>query len=218
MQLNLLKFEFIRRILTSKDVPIGGFMNNRSMLLVISLVFTFLIVLFVVSLIFGYNALVDLDEDIQGKYAQVENRLQERHDKIGQIVATVEGLQEYALNVYEAITAARLAYQQAQNLEELVEADALTAIAFSNLLVVVEDNPNISVTPAFVGLMDEISSMESALSIARRDYNLAVQAYNATVRRFPRNLYASLFGFERSNPYWKINDGADEVPVIDFNS
>jgi LemA protein len=192
-------------------------MGYRSLLLLISGILGFILLIIGLSLIFGYNNLVDLDEDIQGKYAQVENRLQERHDKIGQIVLAVNGLQEYALDVYEAITQARLAYQQAQSLEDLVEADALTAVAFSNLLVVVEDNPNISVTPAYIGLIDEISSMESALSRARRDYNLAVQSYNSTIRRFPNVLYARLFGFERIYDYWKLNDGANEVPEINFS-
>ncbi|PKK93793.1 MAG: LemA family protein [Tenericutes bacterium HGW-Tenericutes-6] len=192
-------------------------MNNRSLVLVIGGVIFLFLVIIGISLIVGYNNLVDLDEDIQGKYAEVENRLQERHDKIGQVVDAVDGLQEYALSVYEAITAARAAYNAADSLEELIEADALTAAAFTDLLVVVEDNPNINVSSGYVALIDEISSMESALSVARRDYNESVQDYNASIRRFPRVLYASLFGFERTYEYWKLNDGADEVPVIDFN-
>ena len=59
--------------------------------------------------------------------------------------------------------------------------------------------------------------MESALSVSRRDYNDAVKAYNSAVRRFPGVLYASLFDFQKEYDYWKMNDGADEVPLIDFN-
>ena len=66
-------------------------------------------------------------------------------------------------------------------------------------------------------LIDEISSIESSLAVARRDYNEAVQDYNASVRRFPRVLYAGMFGFDKSVEYWKMNDGADEVPVIEFD-
>ncbi|HPG42829.1 MAG TPA: LemA family protein [Acholeplasmataceae bacterium] len=119
--------------------------------------------------------------------------------------------------MYNAITAARTAYASAQSMDDLIAADAAEALAFSDLLVVVEDNPNITATGGYYALIDEISSMESALSVARRDYNEAVQDYNAAVRRFPRVLYASLFGFEKEVEYWKMNDGADEVPVIDFN-
>ena len=177
----------------------------------------FLVVVIGLMLIFGYNGLVDMDTNIDGKYAQIEVRLQERHDKIGQVLGAVSGLQEHAETIYNAITAARTAYASAQSMDDLIASDAAEALAFSDLLVVVEDNPNITATGGYYALIDEISSMESALSVARRDYNEAVQEYNAAVRRFPRVLYASLFGFEKEVEYWKMNDGADEVPVIDFN-
>lgn len=176
-----------------------------------------LLILIAIIMITTYNNLVDLDEDIHGKYSQIENRLQERSDKINQIVASVSGLQEHAESIYNAITSARQAYQSAQTMEELIAADAAQALAFSNFLVVVEDNPNITATSAYNELIYEISMMESTLSVARRDYNLSVQDYNASVRRFPRVFFANLFGFEKSYEYWKINDGADEVPAIDFN-
>lgn len=184
-----------------------------------SIVFAVIVVLVSIigiTLIAGYNGLVDMDETIDQTYSQIEIRLQERHDKIGQIVATVSGLQEHAEAIYTAITEARAAYAGAESLEDLVAADAAEAVAFTNLLVVVEDNPNITAGAGFYALIDEISSMESALSVARRDYNTAVQTYNAAVRRFPRVLYASMFGFDASYPYWKMNDGADDVPTIDF--
>ncbi|MFA6693134.1 MAG: LemA family protein [Acholeplasmataceae bacterium] len=176
-----------------------------------------LLILIAIIMITTYNNLVDMDEDIHGKYSQIENRLQERSDKINQIVASVSGLQEHAESIYNAITSARQAYQSAQTMEELIAADAAQALAFSNFLVVVEDNPNITATSAYNELIYEISMMESTLSVARRDYNLSVQDYNASVRRFPRLFFANLFGFEKSYEYWKINDGADEVPAIDFN-
>jgi LemA protein len=176
-----------------------------------------LLILIAIIMITTYNGLVNMDEDISAKYSQVENRLQERSDKINQIVLSVSGLQEHAESIYNAITSARLAYQSAQTMEELIAADAAQAIAFTSLLAVVEDNPNITASQAYNELIYEISMMESTLSVARRDYNLSVQTYNAAVRRFPRVFFVNLFGFEKSYDYWKINDGADEVPVIDFN-
>lgn len=191
---------------------------KKALLIVIGVLAVFVVVIGI-SLITGYNSLVDVDEDISAKYAQIENRLQERHDKIGQIIAAVDGLQAHAEEIYNAITAARQAYADAilsGDMDALIAADAGEAIALTQVLAVVEDNPLISATGGYYALIDEISSMESALSIARRDYNEAVQDYNVAVRKFPKVLYASLFGFEKEMPYWKINDGADEVPVIDF--
>jgi len=193
---------------------------KKALLIVIGVLAVFVVVIGI-SLISGYNSLVDVDEDISAKYAQIENRLQERHDKIGQIIAAVDGLQAHAEEIYNAITTARQAYADAilsGDMDALIAADAGEALALTQVLAVVEDNPLISATGGYYALIDEISSMESALSIARRDYNEAVQDYNVAVRKFPKVLYASLFGFEKEMPYWKINDGADEVPVIDFGN
>ncbi len=192
---------------------------NKTLLLSILTALVVIVVSFGIGLIVGYNNLVDLDEDINSKYAQIEVRLQERHDKIGQIVSAVQGLQEHAEAIYDAITSAREAYANAitgTDMAAIIEADAQEAIALTNLLAVVEDNPLITASVGYYQLIDEISSMESALAIARRDYNNAVQDYNASVRKFPRVLYAGIFGFEKDLPYWKMNDGADEVPEVVF--
>ncbi len=191
----------------------------RKIVLMVIGAFVLLLVAFGISIAVSYNNLVDLDEDISYNYSQIENRLQERHDKIGQILGAVEGLQEHAETIYDAITAARAAYASASStgdIEALIAADAQEALALTDLLVVVEDNPLITATSAYNGLIDEISSMESALSVARRDYNIAVQSYNAKVRKFPTVIVAGMFNFDGDLPYWKMNDGADEVPVVDF--
>lgn len=191
----------------------------RKIVLMVLGAFVLLLVAFGISIAVSYNNLVDLDEDISYYYSQIENRLQERHDKIEQILGAVEGLQEHAESIYDAITAARAAYASASasgNIQDLIAADAQEATALSNLLVVVEDNPLITATSAYNGLIYEISSMESALSVARRDYNIAVQSYNAKVRKFPTVIIAGMFNFDEDLPYWRMNDGAEEVPVVDF--
>lgn len=76
----------------------------------------------------------------------------------------------------------------------MIAADALEALAMTQLLVVIEDNPLITAGAGYQALIDSISSFESALFVARRDYNDAVADYNIMVRKFPKVLYASLFG------------------------
>jgi LemA protein len=177
-------------------------------------------VIITISLSIGYNNLVDKDETIDSKYSQIEVRLQERYHKIGQIVNAVTGLQEHAETIYEAITDARIAYANAVasgDTEAMIAADAAQAEALNDLLVVVEDNSiAVNAGVGYAILIDEISSIESALAFARRDYNLAVQDYNSKVRKFPTILYARLFGFEQEKIYWKMDDGAEEVPEINF--
>jgi len=163
-----------------------------------------------------YNSFVNMEENISGKESQVKNRLQQRHDKMIQVVAAVEGLETHAEDIYGMITDARAQYSGASSVSELAEADAAEAAALTSLLVVVEQNPNINASGAYFAYIDEVSGMENALAVARRDYNEAVQSFNAKVRRFPAVLFANLFGFRGNRSYWKINDGADEIPLIDF--
>ncbi|MDD4070656.1 MAG: LemA family protein [Candidatus Izemoplasmatales bacterium] len=177
------------------------------------------VAVFSIITIFSYNHLVNMDEDVSLYYSQIDNRLQERHDKIGQILAVVNGLQEHAETIYNAITAARTAYAEAKaanDIEGMIEADALEAVAFTDVLIAIEDNPLITAESGFQSLIYEISGMESALSQARKDYNEAVADYNRGVRKFPSVIFANLFGFESERDYWKMNEGADEVPEIDF--
>lgn len=192
-------------------------MFKSKVVIIVSAVLVVLVLIVGIGLITGYNGLVNLDENINSKYGQIEIRLQERHDKIGQIVQSVQGLQDFELAVYTAVVNARTAYANATTQDELIAADALEAVSLANLLVVMENYPNIATAGSYYMLIDEISSIESSLAVARRDYNEAVQDYNASVRRFPRVLYAGLFGFDKSVEYWKMNDGADEVPVIEFD-
>lgn len=180
-----------------------------------------LVLIFGIIFINGYNNLVGLDESITSKYAQVENRLQQRHDTITQMVQTVSGLQEHEATIYQMIVDARASYAAAvaaKDLEALAEADALESLAVSQLLAVIEDNPQITVSGSFNNLLDNISSLESTLSVSRRDYNLSVETYNKTVRKFPGVVFASMFNFESNLGYWKIDNGSTEVPNIDFGN
>ncbi|MDD4184916.1 MAG: LemA family protein [Candidatus Izemoplasmatales bacterium] len=196
-------------------------MSKKVVLLAALVVPAALVIIFGIGMIFGYNNLVDLDVNVDNKYYMIEIRLQERHDLIPNIVASVEGLQEHEEAIYDAITSAREAYASADasgDMEGLIEADALEAVSLMNLLAVIEDNyPNIAVTSAYQQLMDDVEAAEGALAVARWDYNNAVTDYNASVRRFPRILYASMLGFEKEMPFWRMNEGADEVPVINFS-
>ncbi|MGE0003185.1 MAG: LemA family protein [Candidatus Izemoplasmatales bacterium] len=195
-------------------------MKGKIILGFLSIVVVFVLIVGI-GLATGYNKLVDYEVNIDAYYAQIEVRLQERHDKIGEIVAAVEGLQEHAETIYNAITAARQAYADAitsGDMDALIAADAAEAIALTDVLVAVEDNPLITATAGYMALIDECSSMESALAVARRDFNEAVADYNAAIRKFPTVLYAGVVGFTGPKEYWKMNDGAEEVPTIDFTN
>ncbi len=191
--------------------------------LLITIAISVLVVIILGSISIGsYNSLVTVDEDVSLKSSQVVSRLNQRQALIEQLVPTVVGLQEHAENIYDMITAARAAYSAAvdsNDLDGMIEADAAEALAIRQLLVVMESNPeNIYAGEGFINLMQNISGMESAIAYSRWEYNESVADYNKSVRNFPKIIFASMFGFENSKPYWKMNDGADEIPQINFTN
>jgi LemA protein len=194
-------------------------MKNR--LRVIWIVLAVLVFAVFINVIGGYNSLVRSDVAIEEAYANVANRLNERQATIAQLLPVVAGLADHEQAILDSINAARAAYAAANatgNIDGMIQADAMTVESLTNLLVVVENYPTIAADAAFLDLMVTISGIESALYVARRDFNEAVASYNASVRLFPKVLIARMFQFDSSVEYWKLSDGAEEIPVIDFGA
>ncbi|MFB2515972.1 LemA family protein [Lysinibacillus sp. OTC-L20] len=176
------------------------------------------IILVVIALLFipKYNSLVTAEENVDSKWAQVENQLQRRYDLIPNLVESVKGYANHEQEVIANITEARAQMGSASSPEEQAVAnDALTG-ALSRLLVVVENYPNLKADANFRQLMDELAGTENRLAVAREDYNNEVQQFNKHVKRFPGNLLAGMFGFEQKE-YFKATAGADKAPSIDFS-
>jgi len=176
------------------------------------------IILVVLSLLFipKYNSLVTAEEGVDSKWAQVENQLQRRYDLIPNLVESVKGYANHEKEVIASITDARAQMGSAQSPnEQAVANDALNG-ALSRLLVVIENYPNLKADANFRQLMDELAGTENRLAVAREDYNNEVQVFNKTVKRFPGNLIAGMFGFEKKE-YFKAATGAEKAPSIDFS-
>ncbi|MGE8003601.1 LemA family protein [Lysinibacillus sp. NPDC093216] len=177
------------------------------------------IILVVLALLFipKYNSLVTAEESVDSKWAQVENQLQRRYDLIPNLVESVKGYAKHEKEVIASITEARAQMGSAQSpKEQAVANDALNG-ALGRLLVVVENYPNLKADANFRQLMDELAGTENRLAVAREDYNNEVQTFNKTVKRFPGNLIAGMFGFEQKE-YFKAAAGAEKAPSIDFGS
>ena len=162
-----------------------------------------------------YNGLVSGEEAIDSKWAQVENQLQRRFDLIPNLVETVKGFAAQEREIIAEVTQARTKYGAASNIEETAEADSELTNALGRLLVVVENYPELKSDANFRQLMDELSGTENRLAFAREDYNNEVQVFNSNVRKFPGNIIAGMFGFERKD-YYEIEADANSKPIIDF--
>lgn len=175
-----------------------------------------MLIVFASVLIPKYNSLVAAEENVDSKWAQVENQLQRRYDLIPNLVESVKGYTNHEQQVIADITNARAQMGNANSpAQQAVANDTLTG-ALSRLLVVVENYPNLKADANFRQLMDELAGTENRLAVAREDYNNEVQQFNKHVKRFPGNLMAGMFGFEQKE-YFKATAGAEQAPAIDFS-
>lgn len=174
--------------------------------------FLFLIALWMWS---GYNSLVTLQESVKNSWAQVETTYQRRMDLVPNLVSTVKGEANFEQSTLTAVTQARTQWMNAPDRTSKVEAAQGMESALSRLLVTVESYPTLKATQGYQDLMVQLEGTENRITVARRDYNDAVKAYNIGVRSFPRNLLAGFFSFGQEKPF-ESDAGSEKAPVVDF--
>ena len=174
------------------------------------------ILLIIASFISVYNGIVSKNETITAKWAQVENQLQRRNDLIPNLVSTVKGYASHEKTVFEDVTNARSQWAKATTVEQKVKAASSIDAALGRLLLVVENYPNLKADQTFLKLMDELSGTENRIAVERMRYNESVRDYNITVRMFPGNLVAGMFGYKTATEYFKAEEKAKAVPEVKF--
>jgi LemA protein len=176
-------------------------------------------VLVVGAMIFGgtYNSLVSKAQAVDGQWAQVEAQYQRRLDLIPNLVETTKGFFAQEKAIFDSITSARAAYSGARTTDEKAAAATSLESSLSRLLVIVEQNPQIKSNETVARLMDELAGTENRISVERRRYNELVQSYNTSIKTFPNNLLAGMFGFTERK-YFEAAEGAEQAPTVDFNT
>lgn len=174
-----------------------------------------LIVILGISLISANNNLVSMEAEVDAALANIDTNLQRRADLIPNLVNTVKGYAAHEQEAIDSVTEARANLAGASTVEEKAAADSALTAALNNLLVVVENYPDLKASANFTQLADELAGTENRIATARRDYNDAVQSYNTAIRKFPTSLIASLFGFTQKD-YFQAADGAQNVPNVEF--
>ncbi|MBN1155982.1 LemA family protein [Candidatus Woesearchaeota archaeon] len=182
---------------------------------IVLIVIASVIVLSVLWVAGSYNGLVRSDEDVNNKWANVQSAYQRRADLIPNLVETVKGYASHEEEVLTAITNARSKIGSAQTPSEYADADAELSSALSRLLVVVENYPNLKANENFLSLQDELAGTENRIKTERDLYNNAVRGYNVKVRRFPTNIIAGMFSFEKREMF-EAESGAETAPKVDF--
>ncbi len=164
----------------------------------------------------AYNSLVDLDEETQTAWSQVETVLQRRFDLIPNLVETVKGFAQQEKEVLTEVTEARSRVGQAQTPNQQMAANNRLTGALGRLLLVVERYPDLKSNQNFIRLQDELAGTENRIAVERRRYNETIGMYNRKVRGFPIVLFAGMLGFEVKTRFEAAED-AEQAPKVSFN-
>ena len=181
-------------------------------------------VLAVVWGITGYNGLVSMDEGVQTKWADVETQYQRRADLIPNLVNTVKGYAAHESETLQAVVEARAkatsvnidpTNMSAEQIANFQKAQDGVSSALGRLLVTVEKYPDLKANENFKELQAQLEGTENRISVARRDYNEAARKYNTSLRSFPKNILANMFGFEKK-AYFEAQEGSEQAPTVQF--
>lgn len=194
-------------------------MKNKKMWIVVGI-----IAVIVVWAVSAYNGLVSKETTVEEAWANVETVYQRRSDLIPNLVNTVKGYAAHEAETLESVTAARSAATAItidpstatpEEMERWMAAQDEVGRALGRLIAISESYPDLKASTNFRDLQAQLEGTENRISTERRKYNEAVKVYNVKIRRFPTNLIASMFGFERKAMF-EAAEGAEVAPVVEF--
>lgn len=171
-----------------------------------------------------YNGLVTKQEGVESAWSQVENVYQRRADLVPNLVATVKGYAAHEKETLEGVVSARAKATQMSidptkldeaQMKKFQEAQGELGNAIGRLLMITENYPELKANENFLQLQAQLEGTENRITVERQKFNETAKGYNTEVRKFPANIIAGMFGFERK-PYFEAKEGADEAPKVEF--
>ena len=172
----------------------------------------------------GYNRLVSMEENVNGQWSNVETQYQRRADLIPNLVNTVKGYASHEKETLEGVIQARSQATQItvdaanltpEKLAEYQKAQGAVTSALGKLLAVSERYPELKANQNFLELQAQLEGTGNRITVARTNFNNAAKAFNTSIRRFPNNLLAGMFGFEKRS-YFEAAEGAEQAPKVEF--
>ena len=198
--------------------------GSRNLLIALGVI---LVVIFAVYRFFvgNYNSMVELDENVSAKWAQVQTQYQRRSDLIPNLVSTVKGYASHESETFTKVTEMRSKaqsvninsgdLQDAQKFQEFQNVQNQLSTGIRNLLAVAENYPELKANENFLALQDQLEGTENRIAVARTDYNNAVQRYNVFIRKFPQSFVANMNGF-MAKQMFAASQEAHSAPKVEF--
>ena len=183
-----------------------------------------ILVVVVLWAIGGYNGMVEMDEQVQNSWANVETQYQRRADLIPNLVSTVKGYAKHEQQTLEDVVKARSEATQVKVDSENLTPEKLAAFqkaqsgvssALGRLLAVAENYPDLKANQNFLELQSQLEGTENRITVARKDFNDTAKSYNQAIRQFPKNILAGMFGFEKKS-YFEAEAGSEKAPKVEF--
>jgi len=162
-----------------------------------------------------YNKVIAMDENVKGKWAQVENQLKRRYDLIPNLVETVKGYAKHEKELFENIAEARTKYFQSDSVKGQIDASNRLEGVLSRLLLLRETYPELKANESFLKLQDSLEGTENRIAVERKRYNDAVQLLNTYIRTLFGRFFASIAGVS-SAEYYDIPEAEKETPKVKF--
>jgi LemA protein len=172
----------------------------------------------------SYNQFVQIEEQVNGQWAEVETQYQRRADLIPNLVNTVKGYAEFEQETLTGVVEARAKATSMtidptnltpEKLQQFQQAQDQLSGALSRLLVTVEKYPDLKANQNFLELQAQLEGTENRIAVARRNFNESVVGYNSLIRTFPNNIFAGWYGFETKGTF-QASEGAENAPTVQF--
>ena len=172
----------------------------------------------------NYNKMVTEEENVETSWGNVENQYQRRMDLIPNLVATVKGYAAHEKETFEAVIAARAKATQItidpsnatpEQLAAYQNAQGELSQALGRLLAVSESYPDLKANQNFMALQEQLEGTENRITVARNQFNETAKGFNTLIRKFPNNIIANIFGFERKSNF-EAEAGAEKAPTVEF--
>lgn len=171
-----------------------------------------------------YNTMVGMEESVSEQWANVETQYQRRADLIPNLVSTVKGYAAHEKDVFESVTKARASATSvkidasnltAENIQKFQAAQGSLNSALGRLLAVSERYPDLKANQNFLELQAQLEGTENRIATERRRFNEQVKIFNTYIRKFPNNMVANMFGFEKQVTF-EADEGAEKAPEVKF--
>jgi LemA protein len=173
----------------------------------------------------SYNGMVEKNEAVTAQWQQVENVYQRRMDLIPNLVQTVQGYADFEKSTLTDVVNARANATKVtidaskldeESLKKFEQAQGTLSSTLSRLMVVAEQYPDLKANQGFSDLRTQLEGTENRITQERKKFNETAQDFNVFIKRFPKNIWAGMFGFDE-RAYFHMQQGADTVPKVNFN-